>query len=808
MKQISYEYHNLPIPGGGYVTGFLFDPDRKDVLYARTDIGGCYRFSYPEQKWHCLSESVNMFDLSETYPIAIAVDQTSRETLYVVSGVNEEGRHGKFSISMDGGQTFVHKTIPCFVHGNLNGRGTGYRLVQNPADPGTLYFASQKDGLLISRDQGTTWEKTDICGEKYLTLVWCAPNGHTLVVGTAGISTGNEQLRGHSLYVSYDEGAHFEPLPMPENNILAGSKWSGFVAHRYDYDGKYLYCTLNHTGEYAYIVDMGYSCDCGDVLGGRVLRYEFDDAGRICSYTDITPMEYALKTPDGNASRERYADGTVLSYGFGGICSSPVKEGMLVLSTICRGEGDMVFWSKDYGATWEIALYDLAIGNLHFKTSYMKPEFNGQESLLHWLSDIKINPFDPDEVWFNSGTGVFVCHDFLSEQRSFTDCCTGIEETVHLNIYSPVAGPVKVLDILGDLGGFAFKEPDQPCENSFADAEGNRYITCINADFSDLYPEYVIVTPRGNWKGKTKGGLILSKDYGQTFERLSLPFGISSYLDERFHDIERPNVNSGWVALSADAETICYGVAEGIDLFMKGIIVSHDQGRSFHKSHIYGYVSGVAAECDAMEAPADEWLAQEACVYEDQTDRTMHLKIYSDRVAPNVFYGFGDDFTVYLSTDAGDTFYQISHALCPNTVLGLIDCANKTELRADSGKEGIFYCALGEHGLYKLKIDAQTKELSFRQITGEADSVFRMGLGVLPGKDYLTDDKALYICGILSGEYGFFRSFDDGRTWEKLNTEAQQFGDINSMDGDSREPYVFYIATGSFGVKYGRPSEI
>ena len=50
-----------------------------------------------------------------------------------------------------------------------------------------------------------------------------------------------------------------------------------------------------------------------------------------------------------------------------------------------------------------------------------------------------------------------------------------------------------------------------------------------------------------------------------------------------------------------------------------------------------------------------------------------------------------------------------------------------------------------------------------------------------------------------------FRSFDEGRTWEKLNNDAQQFGDINSMDGDSREPYVFYIATGSFGVKYGKP---
>lgn len=39
MKNIEYEYRNLPIPGGGYVTGFLFDPDREKVLYIRTDIG-------------------------------------------------------------------------------------------------------------------------------------------------------------------------------------------------------------------------------------------------------------------------------------------------------------------------------------------------------------------------------------------------------------------------------------------------------------------------------------------------------------------------------------------------------------------------------------------------------------------------------------------------------------------------------------------------------------------------------------------------------------------------------------------------
>ena len=121
MKNIEYEYRNLPIPGGGYVTGFLFDPNREKVLYIRTDIGGCYRFSYENRHWDSLSESVNMFDLSETYPIAIATDLQQAETLYVISGINEEGTEGTFSLSHDGGKTYTCGKIPCFVHGNLNG---------------------------------------------------------------------------------------------------------------------------------------------------------------------------------------------------------------------------------------------------------------------------------------------------------------------------------------------------------------------------------------------------------------------------------------------------------------------------------------------------------------------------------------------------------------------------------------------------------------------------------------------------------------------------------------------------------------
>ena len=51
MQTLEYTYRNLPIPGGGYVTGFIYHPKKKDVLYIRTDIGGVYRFDADVQRW-------------------------------------------------------------------------------------------------------------------------------------------------------------------------------------------------------------------------------------------------------------------------------------------------------------------------------------------------------------------------------------------------------------------------------------------------------------------------------------------------------------------------------------------------------------------------------------------------------------------------------------------------------------------------------------------------------------------------------------------------------------------------------------
>lgn len=811
MKQIPYQYHNLPIPGGGYVTGFLYSEKERDVLYIRTDIGGTYRFDAKEQRWISLIPHVTMEDLSETFPIALAIDEQKPGSLYIACGVNCAGS-GVLAISQDYGESFVYEKIPVMIHGNLNGRGTDERLCVRG---NIIYFASQQEGLWRSEDKGHSWRKLTALPEDYLTFVTELEG--MLLVGTAGVTTGTgipsdtsdngktAAMRGHSLYISYDNGISFEKMQEPENHVIDGCRLNGLVAQRWCRDEKYLYVTFASTGRRSYVLENGYSCDSGDTIDGHIVRYPFvktkeyeakpkkaraaengksgdgmqaEAAWKWClgAMEDITPGSASVVKGIGQENIQR---GDILDYGFSGISVSGQTPGMLVASTIVKDDGDSVFLSRDYGESWKQILYDLSEGEISFRAPYMRPECNGGHSLIHWLSDIKINPFDDREAWFNSGTGVFRTRNLKDDVCRFTDWCDGIEETVHLNIYSMPKGKVQVIDILGDLGGFAFEEPDQPCENSFADAKGNRYITCINADFSDVNPEWLVVTPRGNWTGKTLGGLILSRDQGKTFERLPMPYGLTEDLDEALHLIEHPNVNSGWVAMSPDGQNIVWAVAEGIELPVRRLIASHDSGRTFS-----------------------------CCTVYDKNDRLKiagKVKVFSDRTDSSLFYGFGSESDFYISRDGGSTYREyVLPAEFPKVDFGLIDCANKTEVRGETGRQGVFYMAMGEGGIWRLEYCKETDRVSLNRLTAPGITAYRMGLGLgAPDGDYYRDSKAIYFNGIVEGKYGFYRTLNQGETYERLNTDKQMFGEINSIDGDCRVFGRFYLATGSNGVKWG-----
>lgn len=78
-----------------------------------------------------------------------------------------------------------------------------------------------------------------------------------------------------------------------------------------------------------------------------------------------------------------------------------------------------------------------------------------------------------------------------------------------------------------------------------------------------------------------------TRDNFKTFERISMPFGINAEIDRKLHEIENPNVNAGWVAMSPDGTNIVWSVADGIRLPVELVIISNDGGKNFQKAGVF-----------------------------------------------------------------------------------------------------------------------------------------------------------------------------------------------------------------------------
>ena len=730
---VKYTYKNIPIIGGGFVTGLLFHPEEKGLLYARTDVGMTYRFDFDLQRWTALGEDMPLS------PLSVAVDRFDAGKLYTACG--QWGvKNGVLGVSHDRGNSFVYREIPARVNGNCPGRGTGERLI---AENNRLLFGSPEDGLLLSEDEGASWRQIDVNGEKRFTFVF-AISGTDIAAAGCCVGFGAADPVRQSLYVSYDRGCSFEPAEVPESCV-------GFTATGAVFDGKHLYVSMNK-GEKPW----QYSCDSGAVKEGRLLRYDICN-GRLGVCSDITP-----KALEGQ------------SFGIGGIAAN---EKYTLFSTVCDRHGDRMFRTTDSGESWETVISSTDPANYHCRCSYMKPKYNDGTTVIHWESSVKSDPSDPDTAFFNTGTGVFRMRGLLEERVYFEDISDGIEETVHMNVYSPPSGSIVLLDAVGDLGGFAFDDTDKPCENTFADENGKRFITVMNIDWCDSKPEIAVCTPRGNWIGSSKGGTAVSKDGGLSWRRCSMPYGISEEIDALCKNIEKPNVNSGWTAVTADGETIVWTVCDRFRLSAVSVVFSDDGGRSWARSKVYDIQGS------------------------EISDPEVTLKAMSDRVNADIIYGFGNNGEVFISTDKGRSFWQKCSPL-PSADMGFCDGKNRTEIRCQCGKEGVIWLALGSFGLWRLRFD--DGEFAGRRVTAEGVSVLAQGMG--KGADGSKSD-ALYIA--VGSERGsrLMRSLDEGESWQEISGEGQYFGNITTLCGDQRKFGRVYFGTGGRGLFVGEESE-
>jgi hypothetical protein len=149
--------------GGGFVDGIIFHPAEKGLRYARTDIGGAYRWNDGTKRWEPLLDWVSYPDLNLMGVESIAVDPSDPNRVYLACGTytNPATPNGAILRSHDRGNTFQLTDMPFKFGGNENGRGNGERLAVDPNDGNILFLGTRHDGLWKSIDAGATWSRVE-----------------------------------------------------------------------------------------------------------------------------------------------------------------------------------------------------------------------------------------------------------------------------------------------------------------------------------------------------------------------------------------------------------------------------------------------------------------------------------------------------------------------------------------------------------------------------------------------------------------------------------------------------------------------
>ncbi|MBW8734570.1 MAG: exo-alpha-sialidase [Asticcacaulis sp.] len=446
-----YSFQTIPFGAGGFVDGFVYHPRQKDILYARTDIGGMYRFDFANRRWIPLLDHLNHDDADLMGVLAIAVDPNAPNRVFAACGLylGEWSRKGAILRSDDQGKTWQVTDLPIHVGGNADGRGTGERLAVDPRDGNVILYGSNQDGLWKSSDGGKTFAKAAFPASS-LSLVAFDPAGNgTVYAGSADGKGG--------LFESHDGGATFTPVggtpsQAPQRMAFAadGTAYATFAAG----NGKN---TVNPNGASS---------------GGLWKR----DAA-TGKWSNISP-----ERPEGGQS-----------FGYSGVGVSP--DGTVAVATLDRWyPGDEVYASTDKGGHWVA----MSGASRHDASHYpwLVNYLRGEDKMGHWMADLKFNPFNGDEMIYGTGYGLWMSTNFkaLGQQPVVFDFAVdNFEEATTIQMTSPTAGAT-LLAALGDVGGAAWdditKTPDAGLFRPNSE-------TNLSVDYAGLNPD-IIARTAGN----------------------------------------------------------------------------------------------------------------------------------------------------------------------------------------------------------------------------------------------------------------------------------------------------------------------
>jgi xyloglucan-specific exo-beta-1,4-glucanase len=593
-----YTWRNVEIAGGGFVPGIVFNQSERDLVYARTDIGGAYRWNPATGRWIPLLDWVGWENWGWQGVVSLATDSVDPDRVYVAAGMytnSWDPNNGAILRSADRGATWQASPLPFKLGGNMPGRGMGERLAVDPNRNSILYLgAPSGNGLWRSTDHGATWAKvtafpnpgnyvpdpSDSSG--YLSdnagVVWVTFDKRT---GTAGNPTRTIYVgvadKENTVYRTTDGGTSWERV--------AGQP-TGYLAHKgvLDPAGGFLYIATSDTG--------------GPYDGAKGDVWKYNTA--TGAWTQISPI------PSSSADDH---------FGYSGLTVDRQRPNTLMVATQISWWPDTIFFrSTDGGATWTRSWdwaaypertfrYTMDVSSVPWLTFGANPAPPETAPKLGWMNEsVEIDPFNSNRMLYGTGATVYGTTNLTAWDAGGTvtirPMVAGLEETAVLDLISPPSG-APLLSALGDIGGFRHASLDRVPALMYT---APNLTTTTSIDYAELRP--AVMARVGNIDRSANPAVNragFSADGGVTWSQAgSEPAGVTG---------------GGTVAVAADGSAAVWSPQGG------AVSVSTSQGSSWTAS------TGIPAGA----------------------------QVRSDRVNPRRFYGFSGG-RFFVSTDGGAGF--------------------------------------------------------------------------------------------------------------------------------------------------------
>ncbi|AEI42763.1 Ig-like domain-containing protein [Paenibacillus mucilaginosus] len=679
VKTQAYDWGRVKIVGGGLITGIIYSPTEKDLIYARTDMGGAYRWDTATKTWIQLLEWLNKEDWNLSGVESLASDPVDPNRVYIAAGTYSNDwvqSNGYILRSKDRGQTWEKTEMPCKFGGNMPGRTMGERLAVDPNDNRILYLGARNgNGLWKSEDYGATWHKVssftavgdveDGYGGK-VGPVWITFDPST---GSAGHATQTIYVgladRQTSIYKSVDGGATWEPV--------AGQPKQGFLPH---------HATLGSNG----MLYVTYNSEIGPFTAGSGSVWKLDT--KTGEWSDISP---------GGAGDT--------SNPYGGLAVDAQHPDTLMVTTLNKWWPDnQIYRSTDGGQTWkpfwEFTSYpkrdnrytiDYSISPWLDWGIQRDPETDPVTSpTLGWgIGDLEIDPFNSDRIMYGTGATLYGSEDMTDfdkgEKIGISVMANGIEENAILTLISPSSG-APLISGMGDIGGFRHADL-----NTSPHMIRNPYLnSTLDMDYAETNPNLIVRV------GHTQSDIVermgVSTDNGVTWTPATNPWQAGVPINY--------NTGGGYVAVGANGHTIVWAPnLDGNGEFP--VSFTTDLGKT--------------------------WTASKGIPH--------GAMVSSDRVNPGKFYGFLDG-TFYVSTDGGANFSATAASGLPKNLNGKFKAAPAAE--GDiwlASSEGLFRSTDSGASFKKVNGISEAMSVGFgKEAPGKTHKTIYAGLKVNGGK--------------------------------------------------------------------------